>query len=468
MPFPNFEGGNLMKPRRLARAVMASALLLLMTAAAGRAWAADNWTEPTDTTKWLKATENEGPEIAPGTVITKQNWQKYKQFMTPGMIGLFEGKWFWKMPDDVQMHVRKTKIYPLPPNYVTATEKFGHQTRVVHLPNGHNDVANYVAGLAFPNPQAPDKGYKILANVWYSYVPHLYVNTPGDEASSCVQDRYHNVACTKLIFAYRQVGYNTDPGIPRNDPRARDAWFTEWLMVEEPEQSKYTANLIIFFKNNQLPQASYVFVPALRRSLRLSVTARCAPVVGSDFVQDDYKTTGFNGGLALFDAKFLGSRKILQMGADYANVTGDFPKRNWYMPLGFPTPAWGQWELRNVNIIDVRRIPSERPGYCYESRMMYVDKAFWYAIWEEIYDSNMKLWKIFMGPGGHVVKVPEIGRVVTNSYSGCGIDVQNDHETCFSSMDEDGHDAVFNSDAPAEFHNYVRYSTPGGLMQIMR
>jgi hypothetical protein len=43
-------------------------------------------------------------------------------------------------------------------------------------------------------------------------------------------------------------------------------------------------------------------VPALRRSLRLSVTARCAPAAGSDLVLDDYFTPGFNGGLALFDA----------------------------------------------------------------------------------------------------------------------------------------------------------------------
>jgi hypothetical protein len=415
---------------------------------------------------WMTLTEHQGT-IEPGTTITMENWQQYKQFMPLGMIGLFEGKWFWKMPPDIQMQVRKTIVYPLPKGYQEASEKYGNQTRVVHLPNGHYYIANYVAGLPFPHPSGPDKGYEILANVWFAYVPHLYVNTTSDMASSCTQDHFHNIACTKLIFVYRQEGYNTDPGIPVNDPRAGDAWFTEWLMVEEPEQSKYLSNLILFYKNPESPQDSYVFVPALRRSLRLSVTARCAPVVGSDFVQDDYKTTGFNGGLALFGAKYLGSRKILQVAADYANVTGDYPN-NYYMPLGFPTPAWGKWELRDVNIIDARRIPSERPGYCYGSRIMYVDNAFWYAIWAEIYDSNMKLWKVFMGPGAHVVNVPQEGRVVTNSYSGCGLDIQNDHETCFSSMDKQGHDAVFNSDAPKQYHDFSKYCTPGGLMQIMQ
>src|SRR5713226_9859931 len=38
--------------------------------------------------------------IAPGTVITMQNWQQYKQFMPDGMVWLFGGQYFWKMPAD--------------------------------------------------------------------------------------------------------------------------------------------------------------------------------------------------------------------------------------------------------------------------------------------------------------------------------------------------------------------------------
>ncbi|MGH7935368.1 MAG: DUF1329 domain-containing protein [Candidatus Binataceae bacterium] len=450
--------------RSLTRLMLVLGLMTITFALASPAHAQDD--EAQTMHDWLAATANQGT-IKPGTAITMQNWQQYKQFMPPGMIDLFQGKYFWKMPADVKMNVRETKVYPLPKNYQAASEQFGSQTRVVHLPNGHMDIAGYVAGQPFPNPQKPDKGYKILANVWYSYLPHLYVNAPQNMASSCTQDRFGNISCTKLVLVYRQLSYNTDPGIPRHDPRANDVWYSEWLMIEQPEQSKYTSNLIIFHENNQLPQDSYVFVPALRRSLRLAVSARCAPVVGSDFVQDDYKTTGFNGGLAIFDAKYLGSRKILSIGNDYANITGKFPD-NWYMPLGWPKPSWGPFELRNVDIIDVRRIPSEAPGYCYGSRIMYVDQAFDYGIWQELYDSNMKLWKIFGGGGAHVVDVPGVGRVVTNSVSTAAWDIQNDHASYFSSMNEQGHDATFNEQAPQEYHDYTKYSTPAGLMQIMR
>jgi hypothetical protein len=52
--------------------------------------------------------------IPPGTLITMQNWENYKQFMPDGMIWLFEGKYFWKMPPDVEIGVGPTVIHPLP------------------------------------------------------------------------------------------------------------------------------------------------------------------------------------------------------------------------------------------------------------------------------------------------------------------------------------------------------------------
>ena len=52
--------------------------------------------------------------IAPGTVITMQNWQNYKQFMPDGMAAFFQGKYFWKMAPDVRMPVGPTIIHPLP------------------------------------------------------------------------------------------------------------------------------------------------------------------------------------------------------------------------------------------------------------------------------------------------------------------------------------------------------------------
>ncbi len=71
------------------------------------------------------------------------------------------------------------------------------------------------------------------------------------------------------------------------------------------------------------------------------------------------------------------------------------------MPVGWPKTPWGAWQSRDVDIIDVRRVPSTRSGYC-------------------------------------------------------------------STQDKFGHDMLPNSAAPAAYRDIDRYSTPGGLAQIMR
>jgi uncharacterized protein DUF1329 len=152
--------------------------------------------------------------IPPGTKITMQNWQQYKQFMPDGLAKMFAGEFFWKLPADAAIEIGPTTNIPLPPAYVSATEKYGGQARVVHLPNGHLDVANYVGGEPFPNPQEPDKGYKVLANLWYSYRPHLNVTDFKHPVRDCIADRFANMACESIDIVYRQEGYNTDPGIP--------------------------------------------------------------------------------------------------------------------------------------------------------------------------------------------------------------------------------------------------------------
>jgi len=354
--------------------------------------------------------------------------------------------------------------YPLPKSYIAATEKYSSQVRVVHRADGNNDIVNYVGGEPFPSPQEPDKGYKLLTDMWFTYGPYLAVGTGDNPLRSCTQDRFGSIYCQTAEYVYRQLAHNTDPRVPREDVRAPNLWFSEWLMVIAPEQSRYTAQLTLFPVDNQRNQELYVFLPSLRRSVRLSLTARCSPVLGTDFVQDDYKSSGFNGGIAMFDARFLGRRKILTLFGDYKPMGGDFPN-NYYMPLGWPKPSWGQWQVRDVDVIDVRRVPSKRNGYCYGSRIIYEDAETRFALFEEIFDNNLKLWKISLA-NQREVRDPEIG-LVPGPVTSAGWDVQNDHMTSVSTTDKYGHDLFPNSAAPAEYQDFDKYSTPGGLAQIL-
>ena len=431
---------------------------------------AQNFDTVPDMKAWLAETEHQGT-LAPGTVITTQNWQQYKEFMPPGMQQMFAGSLYWKVPPDARMTIDPPRPTPVSKYYLQATEQFGNQTRVVHTPNGHNALANYIAGLPFLNPQEPDKGYKFLADNWFAYIPSLYVNTPENAAKFCVEDRYSNINCTLLDFVYRQEGYETDPGVPRDLPEAPKVFYTEYNEVLAPEQSRYTAQLTLFYKDYENWQDSYVFVPALRRSLRLSTSARCSPTAGSDLIQDDAKANGMNGGLALFQAKYLGHRKVLRFNtttnsALKVGILGELPGA--YMaPTMWPKPEWSHFQVTDAEIIDVRRVPSEAAGYCYGARIMFLDPNSYYHVWTELYDSNLKLWKLLL-PILRIDDLPIIGTTITNEGAFLLWDVQNAHFTLATSDGGVGRGAVFNQNAPAEFHDYRRFCTPGGLMQILR
>src|SRR5690242_18762022 len=44
-------------------------------------------------------------KVSPGAVITKANWQQYKDCFSDGVQAFWQGTYFWKMPDDVEIRV---------------------------------------------------------------------------------------------------------------------------------------------------------------------------------------------------------------------------------------------------------------------------------------------------------------------------------------------------------------------------
>jgi len=408
------------------------------------------------------ASQNPGPA---GATITMENWSDYQQYMPLGMIELFKGAHFWKMPADIKINIGPTITERPPSGYAEATARYSGNVRVVHLANGHNDIQNYSGGEPFPNPQEPDKGYKLLADLWFAYIPHLLAGASGNPMSTCSETRHGYVSCVRLSYVLRQTAYNTDMGVPEREPTAGNAWYTEWTSVEEPEELKYTTRLKIYPRDNQRTPEVYTFVPSLRRWIRGSLLSRCSPVSGTDYTEDDYKRVGFNGGIGDFQAQFLGHRKILALAGDYTPLGGDFPK-NYYMPLGWPKPSWGEWQVRDVDVIDVRRIPGEEKGYCYGKRIIYEDSDTRYAVWEDAYDGRMRLWKTAL-LAQRTIGATLLGDV-PGAFTSSAWDLKNDYLTVTSTESKDGRDVLVDYDVPGEYQNLISYSTPAGLAQIMK
>ena len=43
---------------------------------------------------------------------------------------------------------------------------------------------------------------------------------------------------------------------------------------------------------------------------------------------------------------------------------------SYYPPLHFPEPELGKWNLRDIWVLELRRVHSQRHGYCYSKRVL--------------------------------------------------------------------------------------------------
>src|SRR5277367_6771249 len=450
---------------KAGRIIFGLGLLAMLLPAVGRAQTS---TDRSELDQFLKDTANQGPPPPVGTKITTSNWQQYKAFLPFGMTKLFEGQYQWKMPADVEINIGPTRYGNLPKTWIEATEKYGQQDTVEVLPNGHFRINNYHGGVVFPDPEEPHKGFKILANVFFAHAPAIFGAGPENTSSIWFVDRFGNISQDTFDFIYRQSGWDTDADFPADETYAPGTWYTEWFMEETPEQARYTATLALYYKDQEAHAVpdNYVFVPSLRRSLRLSASARCAPLFGSEWTNDDAKINGFNGGTAAFDADFLGDRKQVELVQLDGPKSGSFPA-DYDMPLGFPKPSWGKWEVREASVIDAHRIPSEAAGYCYGNRVLWVDKEFWLPYWVDLFDANHKLWKVAAYENA-TGDVPTLGHLWVG-VAAINWDLQNTHATIWSPWGNPAHRGHYlNRLTPTEYQNGTLYGAPAGLLQILR
>jgi len=138
------------------------------------------------------------------------------------------------------------------------------------------------------------------------------------------------------------------------------------------------------------------------------------------------------------------------------------------MPLGWPKPSWGKWQLRDVYVVNAAKLPKYAGGYCYGKRVMYVDRSNFSSYWEELYDPAMRPWKI-VGLFLHAIEVLGVGVVdESNSLIYAFWDIQNNHASFLGDPTDQGYPVYINERVPNEYRDVQRYSTPAGLNLIMR
>jgi hypothetical protein len=334
----------------------------------------------------------------------------------------------------------------------------------VRLPTGGMKWEGYVAGLPFPNPTEPDLGAKLAYNTWDNFQPTML----NFHAWNWIVDRYGNVTNLESDDTfYRTMHLSDPPDGPYQFTLRQRSQLRHRFLVVLPEQSKYTTEMTLRPDDPTRIDEIYAFVPALRRSLRLSSAARCAPILGTDFIQDDNSWLPPN-----FKITFLGRKKLLVPIQDPAKA---FNRDSYIQPPtgfpGWPKYGTGKWELRDFNLLNLEWL-SSLGAYCYSQRVFYQDTENWIVPALEAYDRNGKFWKLVwlvQSPidfrGQHtLVQIASIAAVM-------GIDFQNSHITATAesptTIDADGAGSAAGP-VPAQYRDIAAMTQPGSLAHIMK
>jgi hypothetical protein len=397
--------------------------------------------------------------IPPGTKITLQNWTQYRRFMPLGMQALFSGKYPWKIGAGPEYTIETGPTIPVPlsKKYLADTEKYSGQVRLRKLANGGYTVENYLAGVPFPDPAEPQAGIKVMYDAWFPYSPFVFEML----FLSTSIDRFRNASNTTSDAVIWRLNHISDEGKPLS-MYARGYLEGDRFETLEPQQYKYTTQLSLQPDDPSKIQEMYIFAPSMRRPLRMSTSARCSAMTGSDFVQDD-NGSGFFFRAVDFNANYLGLRRVLAMvHLTAAGLTPQGYLTGGTLP-GWPRAEAGKWELREVYVVDVTPLPSAGE-YCYSHKVGYLDRQTYALTWVEMYgrDSRLeKVWPIFQAPRriatGEEVIIPEANSSTMYNF-------KDNHATVALQAGP----VRVDSQAPADLQDASVAASSGGLGQIMK
>ncbi len=409
---------------------------------------------------------NSPDTIAPGTRITVHNWTQYRRFMPVWLQLAFSGKMHFHVADtpDYVIEVRPTGNYPMPKKMREDTEKYAGQTKLVPDPStGGFTWQGYQAGLPFPNPTEPNMAAKIMYNTWAGYYQPFVLH---EFSHNWETDSFGNVTPEDTDDSFYRLMHLSDPPYAMNLPDADGNINANRFIQLTPEQAKYTTALELISDDPSRLTEEYVFLPSLRRSLRLSTASRCTPILGTYYLADDtYWKPAF------FKPEYYGEKKLLWAFADDKTAYIEASARGYvggdYKPggafPGWPKPGYNHWEVRKTYIINMKPVPALGRGYCYSERIFYTDAQTWYSAGNlENYDRNHKLYHTTWGIIGPINYRGE-RTVMPRSFAFSeATDWQNNHAS-----PDIGYDLTMDADVPGQYREAGVY-TPGGLDRVMK
>ncbi|MDY6843355.1 MAG: DUF1329 domain-containing protein [Thermodesulfobacteriota bacterium] len=341
--------------------------------------------------------------VKPGDVIDSTNWQLVKdlmpelfvEYVKTGQYVLKIGKYGFDAEDDQEWKdasVKNAGKYDIEPKTGEIIEK------------ATGKYPKYLYGLPFSkiDPKDPFAGSKILFN-------HKATEFRGGS--------------TEQHYALALVGEKT--GFERDiegwwwryrywcrpdgeQPNQKDLLDMTYSFTLSPYDLAGSINLTRRPLGDK-PDASFTFIPAVRRIRRLGAADRSQPSLGTDGVRDD--TTGWSGRNSSMEWKYVGEQLALQSVTDWAaekvETMVEKSDGSWTTPprpapiiLGYQNEEWkgAPWAVQNIVWIPVEvyivEALAKDPYYAYGPTLYWIKKSNGTSVYKVITNRAGELWKI--------------------------------------------------------------------------
>jgi len=318
-------------------------------------------------------------DLAPGTVLTKADIDKYSEYLPPSVVKMLEY--------GMKIEMTKPERCPWPEVFKQATEKYAAQ---VELAEDGYTMKNYVAGMPFPTIDAndPAAAWKIMWDHEYKPAYSDDVRTEwvveNEDSSGFIEKMLSSDVWRRLKWDGR-INLNPKP-IIEHTPEMR--YTEQWGPIQTPYDLKGTAFLLYRYREGERADDSWLYLPQLRRVRRYSTSDRSGTLFGSDIDQDSI--WGFNSKPEWWDFRLLGEKEILVPMHAGKYATDDI----WCAKDG--TASWVpcvKWEKRKVWLIEGK--PSKLPVYAFSKRHLWIDQEVYNVTTSEMFDQRGELWKVW-------------------------------------------------------------------------
>jgi hypothetical protein len=317
----------------------------------------------------------------PGTIIDKNNYKQYAHLFPPEFLPAFENG-FDGLLEPIKIKTAEARPVKLPKAFVALSEKNRgkYDVNADGLITGGFDSQ----GFPFPGVTPADKNFalKLMWNYNFAYTyddsrmyGFTYLRRKGEPA------RTYAAEMPFMNFVGRIV-VDPRPFYP-TPTKLRKAGFFLYTM---PDAIKNTMTLTYRYLDFARADEVYLYLPALRRTLRGEAGQRSAPMAGSLQALDD--SAGFDGRTPEFTYKFVGEQKVL---APYDSTMNVAAMKNLKTPQTTPYQNDG-WEARDTYVVDIM---AKSPRYPQSKKRVYLDKETLMVVYSLAWDRANKLWKVW-------------------------------------------------------------------------